>query len=136
MALGPSSAPADVVLRYGEMLGAGDADAILELYTANAEIVPEGLRSVRGTAAVRQFYLDTFATIRIEGQLQVTSTVVSEEMAVVRCEEPARVHTVADGSVRASWFRETFVLVPAGEGEPGGWRIRLYMFSENPAQLT
>lgn len=62
--------------------------------------------------------------------MEVVSTEVYDEIAIVRSEQPVTVIAVADGTRTQAYFRELFVL----RRTPDGWRIHKYMFSQNPAQ--
>lgn len=119
-----------VVDAYGRALVAEDQAAILSVYAEDAEIVPEGLPSLRGLEAIDAFYTDTFAGIGMEVTLKVASAQVHDGLAVVRSEQPVMVTAKADGARIPSYFRELFVL----RDTPAGWRISTYMFSQNPGQ--
>ncbi|WSQ06403.1 nuclear transport factor 2 family protein [Streptomyces sp. NBC_01231] len=119
-----------VVDAYGQALQARDKDTILRLYADESEIIPEAAPSLRGTDAIDSFYTDTFAAIGFEGDLQVVSAEVHDEIALVRSEQPIVVVAVADGTRTKTYYRELFVL----RHTPDGWRIHKYMFSQNPAQ--
>lgn len=119
-----------VVDAYSRALEAGDREAILGLYSDAAEIVPEALPSLRGAEAIAQFYVDTFATFKLTGALEVLSAEVYGDIALVRCEEPITMRILPDGEDQLTWFRELFVL----RSEDTGWRIYKYLFSQNPSQ--
>ena len=125
-----SAAAAAVVDTYSRALQAADKAAILQLYTDESEIVPEGLPSVRGLTAIDQFYTDTFAAIRFENDLQVVRSEVRDDIAIVRSEQPIIVVSVADGTRTPSYFRELFVLRNTADE----WRINTYMLSQSPGQ--
>ncbi|GAA4003276.1 nuclear transport factor 2 family protein [Streptomyces sp. NBC_01352] len=119
-----------VVEAYMQALQIKDTDTILRLYADEAEIIPENLPSLRGRDAVDSFYASTFAAIGMEVNVEVVSTEVYDEIAIVRSEQPVTVIAVADGTRTHAYFRELFVL----RRTPDGWRIHKYMFSQNPAQ--
>ncbi|MCU1716229.1 YybH family protein [Pseudomonas sp. 5P_3.1_Bac2] len=122
--------PGELVKRYGLHLKKANLSEILELYTTDAEIIPDGLASLAGTANIRQFYEHTFASIAINGELQVLSEQVYQDVAVVRCEEPADILDKTSGAVLKTYFREVFIL----EKTAADWKIKTYMFSQNPEQ--
>lgn len=124
--------PAEIVKLYGEYLRSENLSEILKLYSADGEIIPDALASLSGPEAIEQFYEQTFASIALVGELQVLSEKVYPGVAVVRCEEPASIRDKASGSVVQSYFREVFIL----EQTDASWKIKTYMFSQNPAQLS
>lgn len=124
--------PADTVRGYGALLQQQRADDIIDLYAPDAEIVPDQAPSLSGTAAIRAFYDETFRTISLKGDLTVTSEAEFGDIAIVRCEEPGIVTVLATGDEVSSYFREIFVL----QRHEGAWKIRTYMFSQNPGQAV
>lgn len=127
-----TSTPVAVIEAYMRALQGGDRDTILGLYAPDAEIIPEDAASLTGAQAISEFYAATVAAIRIEGQLNVTSSEVHGEIALVRSEEPATTLELATGKRVDGYFRELFVLRQTSEG----WRIYKYMFSQNPGQVA
>lgn len=121
-----------VIQTYMQALQAGNKDAILSLYAPDAEIIPEEAASLSGLEAISRFYEGVVASIRIDGELNVTSVEVHGDIALVRSEEPATVLNLATGERANSYFRELFVLREAADG----WQIYKYMFSQNPAQAS
>lgn len=119
-----------VVEAYMQALQIAATDTLLQLYADEAEIIPENSPSVRGRDAIGSLYASTFAAIRLEVSVQVSSAEVYDQIAIVRSEQPVTVISVADGTRTATYFRELFVLRHAGDA----WRIYKYMFSENPGQ--
>ena len=77
------------------------------------------------------FYKNTFSSITIDGQLKITSTYQTENVAIVRCEEQAKITNLATGIITTNYFREMFVLTQTN----GTWLIFKYMFSQNINQV-
>ena len=67
-------------------------------------------------AAVDSFYASTFATVGMEVNVEVVSTEVYDEIAIVRSEQPVTVIAVADGTRTQAYFRELFVLRRTPDG--------------------
>jgi uncharacterized protein (TIGR02246 family) len=59
----PTPTPESVIERFGELLAAGDVEALLELYEPDATLAPQSGESVTGTAAIREA-LAPFAAAR------------------------------------------------------------------------
>lgn len=123
--------PKEVVLKYGQYLQENNLEKILDLYHDDAEVIPEQLQSISGKGNLTAFYQHTFESIKIDGQLVVTSTYQTEDVAVVRCEEQGNVTNLATGLTTSNYFREMFVLTKTN----GSWLIYKYMFSQNNDQI-
>ncbi|MEN5055128.1 hypothetical protein [Sphingobacterium kitahiroshimense] len=126
------AAVSQVIQYYGKFLKDGNTDEILTLYHQDGEIIPDGSSSLIGTASIKNFYEQTFLTIKINGVLQIKEVKVYGNIAIVRCEEPAEVTLLADGSVEKTYFRELFILTL--NSETSKWQIQKYMFSQNKSQ--
>ncbi|QIO05873.1 YybH family protein [Acinetobacter shaoyimingii] len=124
--------PEQVIMQYGEYLNAKNIDGIISLYHDDAEIIPDQLPSIVGTALIVPFYEQTFSSIQIDGKLVVRSTDVSADIAIVRCEEQANVTELATGQTTKNYFREMFVLKKIKDT----WLIYKYMFSQNNSQVS
>ena len=115
---------AQIIESYGKALKEADIDKAVGLYSPFAEIIPEGLPSLSNLENTRAFYEKTFSEIRIHGALVIKEIEVFGKMAIVRCEEPATIENLADGSRNPAFFREMFILKYNNE-----WKIYKYMFS-------
>lgn len=122
--------PEQVVLKYGEYLNQQDIAQILSLYHDDAEIIPDQLNSLSGRSAIIAFYQDTFSSILIDGKLQIKSITQNADIAIIRCEEPAKVTDLSTGKISDHYFRELFVLKKHAQH----WLIQHYMFSQNDHQ--
>lgn len=118
----------DLIKSYGKHLQIGNTEEILKIYASNAEIIPDGLPSVTSKKNIIAFYQNTFQTIKLHGELQIKEVTIFDNIALVRCEEPAEVEILATGKKEKFYFRELFVLEkPNKDGE---WKILKYMFSQ------
>lgn len=122
-----------LVMQYGKLLQEGNIKQILSLYHPDAEIIPDALPSISGTQSIKEFYENTFRSIKLIGELKVIEVKIYENIAVVRCEEPATVEILASGVHEKSYFRELFLLKRASKNKP--WKIQKYMFSQNKSQV-
>lgn len=122
----------ETIGNYGRFLSEQNTSEILSLYSNEAEIIPDGLPSITTIKNIKKFYETTFSSIKIAGDLIITSVDVdtSNELAIVRCEEKASVTDLATDNVLKSYFRELFVL----KKEKDIWKIYKYMFSQNISQ--
>ncbi|MCW2264035.1 MULTISPECIES: YybH family protein [Sphingobacterium] len=118
----------DLIKNYGACLQSGNIDEILNLYCANAEIIPEAKPSLSSKMNIEAFYKETFETITINGDLIIKEINVFDNVALVRCEEPAEVKQLLNGKIEKAFFRELFVLIRANENQD--WKIFKYMFSQ------
>ena len=125
------STPEAVITQYGEYLATQNIDKILELYDSEAEIIPDQLASLIGSKAILSFYQKTFSSIKIKGKLNITSVYKNNDIAIVRCEEPAQMTNLATGKTEQQYFREMFVLVKKQKK----WWVYKYMFSQNNSQV-
>ena len=123
--------PEDVIMQYGQYLQKKNLELILSLYHNDAEVIPEQLNSIQGKNELTPFYKNTFSSITIDGQLKITSTYQTENVAIVRCEEQAKITNLATGIITTNYFREMFVLTQTN----GTWLIFKYMFSQNINQV-
>ena len=123
--------PEDVIMQYGQYLQKKNLELILSLYHDDAEVIPEQLNSIQAKNELTPFYKNTFSSITIDGQLKITSTYQTENVAIVRCEEQAKIMNLATGIITTNYFREMFVLTQTN----GTWLIFKYMFSQNINQV-
>ena len=123
--------PEDVIMQYGQYLQKKNLELILSLYHDDAEVIPEQLNSIQAKNELTPFYKNTFSSITIDGQLKITSTYQTENVAIVRCEEQAKITNLATGIITTNYFREMFVLTQTN----GTWLIFKYMFSQNINQV-
>lgn len=129
-ALSSELTPEETINKYGEYLAAQDVDKIIGLYHPNAEIIPDQSQSLIGIKAIIPFYHRTFNSIKIKGKLKITSVYKTNNIAIIRCEEPAEVTNLQTGKIDHQYFREMFVLVKSDNN----WLIYKYMFSQNNSQ--
>ncbi len=125
------NSPSEVVKKYGQFLNEQNLDNILGLYHVNAEIIPDQLASLQGKENIISFYQNTFANIKILGELAIQSVYESTEVAIVRCEEVGEVTDLSSGIKSNHYFREMFILIK----EDDVWKIYKYMFSTNDSQI-
>jgi ketosteroid isomerase-like protein len=115
------------ILQYGIYLNEGNIDEILKLYAVDAEIIPEEKQSISNKDNIKEFYIETFKTIKLTGELLVKEAKVYDNIALVRCEEFATMEVLETGFTQKAFFRELFVLKRDSENK--SWEILKYMFS-------
>ena len=109
---------------------AGDADAVMALFTADATIVPHhGDAPVKGRDAIREFWFspDYPPTVIVEWRRQPAEVFVDGDTGVVRGR--GRLVWEYDG-VRTTIPESNYVLIAVRE--PAGWRIRLLTWNDDP----
>jgi uncharacterized protein (TIGR02246 family) len=77
-----TSTPEQVIDRFAELMGAGDVDAALGLYEADATFIPEPGRIVRGADAIR-IELERFAALRPQISSTIEQVVEAGDTALV-----------------------------------------------------
>ena len=108
----------------------GDADAVMELFTEDATIVPHhGDAPIKGRQAIRDFWFnpDYPPTIVPEWKRKPAEVFVAGDIGVVRGR--SRLVWEYDG-VRTTIPEGNYVII--AERKVGGWRIRLLTFNDDP----
>lgn len=118
----------EVIHKYGRFLQNSQIQEILNLYTAQAEIIPDGMMTVRGIDEIEEFYNTTFETIQIIGELHLVETILHNNLAIIRCEETAQIKLKQEKITENAYFRELFILKKVKDS----WKIHKYMFSKIP----
>lgn len=125
MTTGPEPVVLAPVRAYFEALNGRDLDAIMDVFTADAVVMPNEAASAAGAEAVRATYANRFAAFEYRRELHVDDCLVDGELATVRCHTSGSFTLLADGRRIEGVSRELFVL----QRRSGAWRIRCYMFN-------
>lgn len=111
--------------RWGEAFNKGDLDAVVALYTEDAELLPKGTQAIRGHAAIRSYLRDLLAS-KPQSQRTIFTHVQSfgggdavSEVADVEIEDGQGNRTVLG--------RQILVLLKQG----GQWRVHRDMWTNN-----
>lgn len=119
---------------YADTWKAGDADAVMALFTDDATLVPHhGDAPIKGAEAIRDFWFDPSypPTVIREWTRRAHEIVVVGDMGVVRgrarltWEYDGRRTTIPDGN---------YVLIAVRSGEQ--WRIRMLTWNDDPRDWT
>jgi uncharacterized protein (TIGR02246 family) len=121
--------PATAVLRsYFAALNAGDVDAIVPLYAADAVFMAQHMSPAIGHAEIESAYRGIFGMIRLDVELDIDEiVVVSPTVAYARTHSTGTTTFLANDTQVSEGNSELFVLVR--DDERGDWRIGRYIFS-------
>ena len=112
--------------KYEQALNSSDVNAAVQLYTDDAVLMPQATPTVVGGKAVKQFYIGTFKTIKINLKFQIAEVqVVSNEWAFLRTTSTGSMKVLATGTESPARTQELFVL----HKESGQWKLARYSFS-------
>ncbi len=125
MTTGPEPAVLAPIHVYFDALNGRDLDAVMEVFTADAVVMPNEAASAVGAEAVRATYASRFAAFEYRRELHVDDSLVDGDLATVRCHTTGSFTLLAEGRRIDGVSRELFVL----QRESGAWRIRCYMFN-------
>jgi uncharacterized protein (TIGR02246 family) len=117
--------PEGVVRAYFDALRSPDVDATVALFADDAIVVAPGFDTAAGAAQIRATYEGTFASMRIDEQVEIDGTREAGDLAVVRTHSHGTVTQLESGAASDAGFRELFVLRRASDR----WRIAEYMFN-------
>ena len=120
-----SPAVVETISAYFAALNASDPDALVEVFTDDAALMPNEAETTVGKPALRATYTDRFGVFEYRRQLHVDEWFADGDVAVVRCHTTGSFTTKADGTRVDATSRELFVL----KRVEGRWRIRCYMFN-------
>ena len=115
---------------YAMTWKAGDADAVMALFTNDATLVPHhGDPPIKGDEDIRDFWFnpDYPPTVVPEWTREAQEIFISGDMGIVR--GVARLVWEFDG-MRTTIPRGNYVIVAVREGEE--WRIRLLTWNDDP----
>lgn len=118
--------PSDVVRTYFEHFEAGDPAAVADLFTEDASLMPNGVTTVRGKAAIKETFewiLDT-ACLRCE-EVLFDRILEYPEVPVVESRTHEQITRLATGDTDRAEYRELFCLTRVEDswGSPATWEI-------------
>lgn len=118
---------AAVMQRYGEALKAGDVEALVGLYTANGVFMRQDMPAAVGREALRAAYRQVFASLKLDVAFSIQESEIAGDMACLRSTSKGKVKVLSSGAETTNSFAELVVF----RREPGGWKIRSYMYGSN-----
>lgn len=118
---------AAVMQRYGEALKAGDVEALVGLYTANGVFMRQDMPAAVGREALRAAYRQVFASLKLDVAFSIQESEIAGDMAWLRSTSKGKVKVLSSGAETTNSFAELVVF----RREPGGWKIRSYMYGSN-----
>jgi uncharacterized protein (TIGR02246 family) len=112
--------------KYERALNASDVRGVMELYTDDSVLLPQGSPSVVGVKDVKSFYVGTFQAIHLDLKFQIAEVqVLSGEWAFLRTTSTGVIKVLANGATAPSINHELFVARKNG----GQWNLARYAFS-------
>jgi len=99
---------------------AGDLDAVIELYTEDAVLLPPGRAPIEGRAAIREHYAGIFQDYVLQVEIASEETHVAGRWAFDRGRTRGRARPKGGGT--AAVIDDKYVMVLRYDAEPG-WRI-------------
>jgi uncharacterized protein (TIGR02246 family) len=123
----------EVLASYETALNRSDTKAVMPLYTEDAVLMPQATPTVVGSKAVEQFYVGTFAAVKINLKFEIAEMqVVSDEWAFLRSTSTGTMKVLATGVESPAQTQELFIL----HKQSGRWKLARYSFSSTqPAAM-
>jgi ketosteroid isomerase-like protein len=116
--------PEETVRSYFDRFEAGDADGVAQLFTDTASLMPNGMETVIGRAAIRETFVSICAIVEMHcEELSIRRVQSRGDVAAVESSTREQIRRRSDGSVEMGAFRELFCLVYSGDD----WKIAAYM---------
>jgi ketosteroid isomerase-like protein len=109
--------------RWDAAINGADFDALLPMYSSDAELMPPGTRPVTGSVAIRSFFAARGTSVR-DHHLQLASVVAFGNYAYTTSRVTATF--VKDGSEPATIAGSTVRLLERQDN--GTWKIKSHMF--------
>ena len=122
-----NSAIEKLILSYQDALNASDASMVIELYTKNSVLMPNGAPTVEGAGQIKGFYQYVFDNFSYTLQFSIIEIKVSGNYAFARSTSKGSFIIKAKGQTIPDENRELFVF----EKEDGKWKIARYMFNKS-----
>jgi uncharacterized protein (TIGR02246 family) len=112
--------------KYERALNASDVRGVVQLYTDDSVLLPQGSPSVVGIKDVKSFYVGTFTAIDLKLKFQIAEVkVLSDDWAFLRTTSTGVIKVLATGSTAPSSNHELFV----ARKNAGQWKLARYAFS-------
>lgn len=116
-----------VTSSYQTALNASNANAMTDVYAANAVVMGPGSATVEGNANIKAMYAGLFSTLGLNLVFTIDEAVIDGEYAYVRSHSNGNV-IIGDTNIPAS-YREIFVLQKVN----GNWKIVWYLYNQPTA---
>src|SRR5450432_3141496 len=115
-----------LLAKYARALNASDVQGVVQLYTDDSVLLPQGSPSVVGIKDFEKFYAGTFRAIDLDLKFQIAEVeVLSHEWALLRTSSTGVIKVLANGATAPSSNHELFVARRNG----GQWKLARYAFS-------
>jgi uncharacterized protein (TIGR02246 family) len=112
---------------YRDALAGGDTDTIVDAYTTDGIMLPQGVPTASGQTAVRQVYEAIFAGLALDLQFTIDEVIVFNDYAIARSTSAGTSLVKATNQSAPDTNRELWVLRKVG----GKWKIARYMFNKD-----
>jgi uncharacterized protein (TIGR02246 family) len=115
-----------LLAQYERALNANDVQGVVQLYTDDGVLLPQGTPSVVGIKAIQKFYAGTFQAIDLDLKFHIAEVqVLSNEWAFVRTTSTGVIKILANATQVPASNQELFVV----RKNAGHWRLARYSFS-------
>lgn len=116
----------ETVSNYFKYLYETDTDAIINLYSENAVLMPADLPTAKGKGELNFAYKQTFGAIKfVSADIDYDEVSVSGDVAIVRTTSEVNLIMINENQDVRSKMREFFIL----NKENSDWKISRYMFN-------
>jgi uncharacterized protein (TIGR02246 family) len=112
---------------YRDALAGGDTDTIVDAYTTDGVMLPQGVPTASGQAAIRQVYETIFAGLALDLQFTIGEVIIFDDYAIARSTSAGTALVKATNQSAPDTNREIWVLRKVG----GKWKIARYMFNKD-----
>jgi uncharacterized protein (TIGR02246 family) len=112
---------------YRDALAGGDADTIVDAYTTDGIMMPQGFPTASGQAAVCGVYEAIFAGFVYDLQFTIDEIIVLDDYAVVRSTSVGTASVKATDETAPDANRELWIM----QKVEGQWKIARYMFNKD-----
>ncbi|EJL63953.1 YybH family protein [Flavobacterium sp. CF136] len=116
----------EIVSNYFKYLYETNIDAIINLYSENAVLMPADLPTATGKSELQIAYNQTFGAIKfVSATTDYNEVSIYGDMAIVRTASDVNLFMINEKQDVKSKMREFFIL----NKENGDWKISRYMFN-------
>lgn len=119
-----------LIHQYEQLLNAGNTEAIVELFTADAVIEWNNTPTFTTRQQEIDGYNALFRIAKLSTAFVYDAIDVYGNIAIVRTHHPVGAAVIVNGKSVPDYNREVFVL----RKQDGGWKILVYTFNTNPQQ--
>lgn len=119
----------EVIGKYEKALNSGDLNGVVEVFAADAVVMPIGASSLVGREEIRAFYRDSLlALLSLRITLKPVDIILLGDWAVARTQNSGTSTAKSDGSSQPINTKSLIVL---HKTDSGSWTFARYMWNPN-----